>query len=417
MSHRYIYIIICLFFVCSAIAQEYTITKYDVSDGLPQTQTLGIMQDSKGFLWIWTKNGISKYDGKEFKNYGVEDGLPNNRNYGVTEIKNGRICVFGQNGISEYNGKTFSLSTIPEEYKTNKLNYRYITSSEHIFLTTASNDTVQLIKYKNRTYEIYTSFTIEGLNGKSIKHWLCNNNQSIFFEQNDTIYRLSKPIDKKSYIKPVFNGLNASVVQHNTNTYFITDTSFHRYTGHSTIKMDMPVMIENEIINPYHRHYKTGSSLNLYNDKHTSKLIWDSELISSTLLDKDSVLWITTEGGLYKLETTAFLNLFPRHGLIKNVWSVVEGNNGEMYFASLSEGVQKYENGAFSRVKAFGNYNETHYTHGSTRLSDGTMLFTGFNEILKYDGKTLTKLPWADTQVECIYENTMLNEIIFGSIN
>ena len=36
------------------------------------------MQDKKGFLWIATENGLSRFDGHSFKNFTVKDGLPDN---------------------------------------------------------------------------------------------------------------------------------------------------------------------------------------------------------------------------------------------------------------------------------------------------------------------------------------------------
>lgn len=40
-----------------------------VRDGLPQSYVSGICQDSKGFLWIATLNGLGRYDGRNFKYY------------------------------------------------------------------------------------------------------------------------------------------------------------------------------------------------------------------------------------------------------------------------------------------------------------------------------------------------------------
>src|ERR1700735_4565431 len=40
-----------------------------VRDGLPQSYVSGIFQDSNGFLWIATLNGLGRYDGRGFTNY------------------------------------------------------------------------------------------------------------------------------------------------------------------------------------------------------------------------------------------------------------------------------------------------------------------------------------------------------------
>ena len=38
-----------------------------VKDGLPQGYISGIVQDKEGFIWIGTRNGLARYDGKKFK--------------------------------------------------------------------------------------------------------------------------------------------------------------------------------------------------------------------------------------------------------------------------------------------------------------------------------------------------------------
>lgn len=53
-----------------------SIDYYGTLNGLPNNSILSIYQDSKGFLWIGTYNGLCRYDGKEFKVY---------RNFGKKE--------------------------------------------------------------------------------------------------------------------------------------------------------------------------------------------------------------------------------------------------------------------------------------------------------------------------------------------
>ena len=43
---------------------------YDVRDGLSENSVRCIIQDRKGYIWLGTKDGLSRYNGKEFKVYG-----------------------------------------------------------------------------------------------------------------------------------------------------------------------------------------------------------------------------------------------------------------------------------------------------------------------------------------------------------
>lgn len=48
---------------------NYVVRQYSVEDGLPHNHIKGIAKDREGFLWIATWDGLSRYDGNEFKNY------------------------------------------------------------------------------------------------------------------------------------------------------------------------------------------------------------------------------------------------------------------------------------------------------------------------------------------------------------
>lgn len=67
------------------------------SDGLPNNSIRYIYQDSKGFLWLATLNGLSRYDGNSFLTYRPETGdkvsLADNRIYDLTEDKNGFLWI------------------------------------------------------------------------------------------------------------------------------------------------------------------------------------------------------------------------------------------------------------------------------------------------------------------------------------
>jgi signal transduction histidine kinase len=47
-----------------------------VQEGLPSSEVYHILQDSKGFLWFSTDNGVARYDGFQFKTFNVAEGLP-----------------------------------------------------------------------------------------------------------------------------------------------------------------------------------------------------------------------------------------------------------------------------------------------------------------------------------------------------
>ncbi|HEX9655503.1 MAG TPA: two-component regulator propeller domain-containing protein [Bacteroidota bacterium] len=57
-------------------AQTLPFRTYTMADGLPSNIVLALCQDSRGFLWIGTDEGVSVFDGATFTNYTVANGLP-----------------------------------------------------------------------------------------------------------------------------------------------------------------------------------------------------------------------------------------------------------------------------------------------------------------------------------------------------
>ncbi|TNE73031.1 PAS domain S-box protein [bacterium] len=101
MKQRWV-LLIFLIGVClsRAYAQEYPITQITINDGLPQSVVYSIMQDSKGFLWFATQDGVGKFDGISFANYSVSEGLLDNMARDVAEDIFGNIWIATDSGVS-----------------------------------------------------------------------------------------------------------------------------------------------------------------------------------------------------------------------------------------------------------------------------------------------------------------------------
>ncbi|TDX02339.1 two component regulator with propeller domain [Dinghuibacter silviterrae] len=59
-------------------AQELAHIQYAVTDGLPSSVIYQCLQDRNGFMWFCTDQGVSRFDGRVFRNFYKEDGLPDN---------------------------------------------------------------------------------------------------------------------------------------------------------------------------------------------------------------------------------------------------------------------------------------------------------------------------------------------------
>jgi ligand-binding sensor domain-containing protein len=72
-------------------SQKYSYRHYTVKEGLVQNQVITIFQDSKGYIWLGTKGGVSRFDGLGFENYTVNDGLISNYILRIFEDSEGGI--------------------------------------------------------------------------------------------------------------------------------------------------------------------------------------------------------------------------------------------------------------------------------------------------------------------------------------
>ena len=67
------------FVVYNTVFGQYSIVRnYTTADGLPSNHIYKCLQDKKGFLWVATENGLSRFDGQRFTNFTMKDGLPDN---------------------------------------------------------------------------------------------------------------------------------------------------------------------------------------------------------------------------------------------------------------------------------------------------------------------------------------------------
>ncbi len=92
----------------TAFCQPFNLTVYREADGLPSGYIEGAMEDSRGYLWLATFGGISRFDGKSFVNYDIKEGLPNKYCDELMEDKKGRIWIATRRGLSMFDGNKFT---------------------------------------------------------------------------------------------------------------------------------------------------------------------------------------------------------------------------------------------------------------------------------------------------------------------
>ena len=93
--------------VTIAFAQQVTTRLYTTNDGLPTSSVFGAYEDSFGYLWIGTSNGISRFDGKQFVNFNLADGLPSLFAVVTLEDSHHRLWAATRRGVACLLGNKF----------------------------------------------------------------------------------------------------------------------------------------------------------------------------------------------------------------------------------------------------------------------------------------------------------------------
>jgi ligand-binding sensor domain-containing protein/two-component sensor histidine kinase len=96
--HAGVTVLIALAVAPDAAGEWPPVRSYGVADGLPQEGVKRIVRDSRGFLWLCTFDGLSRFDGTRFVNYGVRDGLPHPSPNDLLETRGGVYWIATNGG-------------------------------------------------------------------------------------------------------------------------------------------------------------------------------------------------------------------------------------------------------------------------------------------------------------------------------
>lgn len=121
---RFIILTICLCFSCYTVrAIDLNFKYYMVEDGLSSNTVFAIMQDSRGFVWIGTEDGLNRFDGYDFHSYRNvprdSTSLINNYIYSLYEDSRQKLWIGTEIGICIYNYQTNNFCPFNKKTKNN----------------------------------------------------------------------------------------------------------------------------------------------------------------------------------------------------------------------------------------------------------------------------------------------------------
>lgn len=114
--------------------ETFRFERIGIEAGLSNSEVTSIVQDSTGFLWIATKNGLNRFDGYQFKNFfnqhGQNNTIPANEIYHLLPGNGNDLWLATKRGIAYYSHKKEKFHHIP--FKDNdEVHYDYYVNFLH----------------------------------------------------------------------------------------------------------------------------------------------------------------------------------------------------------------------------------------------------------------------------------------------
>ena len=95
--------VVFILLACALLhATRLPIRAYTTAHGLASDDVRCIHQDSHGFLWFCTAEGLSRFDGYSFANYQTADGLPGNAVRKLIETRQGIYWIATFDGVVRF---------------------------------------------------------------------------------------------------------------------------------------------------------------------------------------------------------------------------------------------------------------------------------------------------------------------------
>src|SRR5262245_18434632 len=89
-----------------ASAERLPLRSFTTAEGLAHNSVNRVVRDSRGFLWLCTADGLSRFDGYVFTNYADEDGLPHRAVNDLLETRDHQYWIATNGGLVQ-------MATIP----------------------------------------------------------------------------------------------------------------------------------------------------------------------------------------------------------------------------------------------------------------------------------------------------------------
>ncbi len=340
------FIVSLLLFICFfsiAYSQEYSVKFLDISNGLSNNSVLTIYQDSDGFMWFGTYDGLNRYDGYNFKIYrnkiNDKNSLSFNAIYNIEEDKQKNIWVGGANGACVFNRKKSVFH--PIKYTSSDAKTKILKDVIHQIRSVSKEQ--MLVASQNFGLLVYENGSITG-NPIAIE---ARGNKLTQYSYDATVIE-DDPKKDCSWI-------------------YVRNKGICKYDYDSKkLQIIYPLAMEVKCMKlALDGNLWLGTDEGLYLFQTQTNLLSDNYLtinctVTDILQNKKKEIWVTTDGcGIFKVldknKKAIPFQFANRKQFVKSnsIWSIHEDSDGNMWIGTLRGGISRIDNSPkyFNNVK------------------------------------------------------------------
>ena len=386
----------------NSYGQDYPTVQYTNRDGLAQMQVMCLLKDSRGYLWVGTKVGLSRFDGQRFESFQVSDGLLSNTVLGLTEDRKGNIWISFRKGLVKFDGRNFTPYPAPPDLL---IGTAYGTGG------IAFDDQNQLVVLKDGDWKLYTlqnkrykPIDWPELKGHPVKHVLYDpatnallvgvEGLGIYQYRRGKLSLLTNVVNKEIHFNRTFDGHLVVMGQQPDGSVL----HYCQQAGQWVLFMRQTTTT-NEVLRPMPFDYvissRADNNVLLVEKNTTHKRLVFSYSFSLDNIKDELGFWLATEKGLVRVFTNG-MRYFPE-SQVPYAWSVVEDRQGAMWFLNYGKSLQRFDGQTLSPVQGYrevvsqshsdihGRFNEWYYQ--PLRDKRGNLWLSNASGIVHYDGR------------------------------
>jgi len=395
-------ILFVLTLLCAAtVAEHLPIRVYTTAAGLGSSAVNSLLTDSRGFLWLGTRDGLSRFDGFQFTNYKLGTDAAAASIFYIIERKNGDYLIVEQDGDAyRFNAQTTVSEssvdgslTLNAEKNREKLYGKPIEDSEGK-LWTINGSGLSRISENDGQFVISPPLRMSLSEEKSLlilnfiedfekTFWLTTNRGVIRVAKDGRIlafYTTPPPGAVRTYATYIFADQNGRIWISTEDGLFVlkpelpeSQTELRPRPLVGNIRNKLPEnageivqfsasgRLSLQLIKAFHQTadgqvwMATDGGLTVFDGKEFRNFGIEngiSEFLTDIGADSDGNLWIASLSGVFKLATHGFLTFNKADGLGRaDIAAIYQNRAGEIFTAESDWFVSRFDGKKFVSAK------------------------------------------------------------------